>query len=65
MKQHTNSSRVVRATVRGTALALLLVLFAGGLSACREEAEGPLESAGEKADEQVDDAKRAVEDAAD
>lgn len=46
------------------ALALLLVLAAAGLQAC-EEKKGPLERAGEKVDESVNDAKRAVEDAAD
>lgn len=41
------------------------VLFLGlvTLSACEEE--GPLEQAGEKADEAINDAKRAVEDAKD
>lgn len=49
---------------RGIALALLLALSGAGLSACQKE-KGPLERAGEKVDEKVDDAKRAVEDAAD
>ena len=47
-------------------LTLLLITFAFGavaLSACDQE--GPLEKAGEKADEAVPDTKRAVKDAAD
>lgn len=48
-----------------TALALLVALSGAGFSACAPEKKGPLESAGEKIDEKVDDTKRAVEDAAD
>lgn len=47
-------------------LTLLLITFAIGaatLSACDQD--GPLEQAGEKADEAVNDTKRAVKDAAD
>lgn len=57
-----NTKRSVAA--RTTALALLLALSGAGLQAC-EEKKGPLEKAGEKVDESVNDAKRAVEDAAD
>ena len=60
MNQNTKRSPALRAT----ALALLLVLFGAGLSACQEK-KGPVERAGEKVDEAVDDAKRAVKDAAD
>ena len=60
MSQNTRSSLAFRAT----ALALLLVLSGVGLYAC-EEKKGPLERTGEKLDEKVDDAKRAVKDAAD
>jgi hypothetical protein len=60
MNQDTKRSLALRAT----ALALLLVLSGAGLYACQEK-KGPLERAGEKVDETVDDAKRAVEDAAD
>ncbi len=53
-------------SLRGAALALLLVLAGSGLSACQEKRnQGPMERAGEKADETVNDAKRAVEDARD
>ena len=48
-----------------TALALLLALSAAGFYACAPEKKGPLERAGEKVDEKIDDTKRAVEDAAD
>jgi hypothetical protein len=51
--------------LRTTALALLLACSATGLLACQEEKKGPLERAGEQVDEKVNDAKRAVEDAAD
>jgi hypothetical protein len=60
MNQNTRRSLALRAT----ALALLLALSGAGLSACREKT-GPLERAGEKIDETVNDAKRAVEDAGD
>lgn len=60
MKQNTKRNL----TLRVTAAALLLALAGAGLYAC-EEKKGPLERAGEKVDEKVDDAKRAVEDAAD
>ena len=45
--------------------AILIPLFLGAvaLSACEEE--GPLEKAGSKADEAINDAKRAVKDAKD
>ena len=49
---------------RAAALALLLALAAAGLYAC-ETKKGPMEKAGEKVDEAVNDAKRAAEDAAD
>lgn len=49
---------------RVTALALLFSIAVSGLVAC-EEKKGPLERAGEKVDESVNDAKRALEDAAD
>lgn len=51
--------------LRTTTFVLLLALSGAGLSACREEKKGPLESAGEKIDETANDAKRAVEDAGD
>jgi len=51
--------------LRTTAFALLFALSGVGLSACREEQKGPLERTGEKIDEKVNDAKRAVEDAGD
>jgi hypothetical protein len=47
------------------AIVLLLALSGAGLSACPEEKKGPLERTGEKVDETVNDAKRAVEDAGD
>jgi hypothetical protein len=50
--------------IRSTAIVLLLALSGAGLAACREE-KGPMENAGEKIDETVNDAKRAVEDAGD
>ena len=50
--------------VRATTLALLVALSAAGLWACPEK-EGPVERAGEKIDETVNDTKRAVEDAVD
>jgi len=46
-------------------LPVLLVLSGACLSACQEEKKGPLEKAGEKIDEKVNDTKRAVEDATD
>jgi hypothetical protein len=60
MNRNTKRSIVLRAT----ALALLVALSGAGLSACQEK-QGPLERAGEKIDENVNDAKRAVKDAAD
>jgi hypothetical protein len=51
--------------LRATALALLLACSALGLPACQEEKKGPMERTGEKVDETVNDAKRAVEDATD
>ena len=60
MRQNPNR----RLAVRATAFALLLGLSGGVLSACQEE-KGPLERTGEKIDEQVNDTKRAVEDATD
>jgi hypothetical protein len=56
-----NSKRSL--ALRATALALLFALSGAGFYAC-EKKKGPLESAGEKVDESIDDAKRAVEDAA-
>ena len=46
-------------------LALLLALSGAGLYACKSEKKGPLERAGEKVDEKVQDTERAVEDALD
>jgi hypothetical protein len=60
MNQKTKRSFALRTT----AFVLLLALSGAGLSACREE-KGPLERTGEKIDEKVNDAKRAVEDAGD
>ena len=50
----------------GMVAALWLMLATGGamLSGC-DENDGPLEQAGEKADEAIKDAERAVEDATD
>lgn len=48
---------------RITFIVLACSAGAAALTACDEE--GPLEQAGEKADEAVNDAKRAVKDAAD
>lgn len=48
-----------------TTLALLLALSGAGLYSCKAEKEGPLERAGEKIDEKVEDTKRALEDAVD
>ena len=59
-----NQSPKCSLAVRAAALALLLALSGAGLYACQEK-KGPLERAGEKVDEKVNDAKRAVEDAAD
>lgn len=53
-----------RFALRITSLGLLLALSGVGLIACQEE-KGPLERAGEKIDEGVNDTKRALEDAAD
>jgi len=50
--------------VRTTALVLLVALSSAALWACPEK-EGPVERAGEKVDETVNDTKRAVEDAVD
>lgn len=61
MTRHPKRSLALRAT----ALALLLAISGAGLYACQEKKKGPLESAGEKVDEKVNDTKRAVEDAAD
>jgi hypothetical protein len=61
MNQHPKRSL----TVRATSLALLVALSGTGLYACSEEKKGPLERAGEKIDEKVQDTKRAVEDATD
>ena len=47
------------------AFALLFALSAAGLYACAPEKKGPLERTGEKIDEKANDAKRALEDAAD
>jgi hypothetical protein len=60
MNQNTQRSFALRTT----AFVLLLALSGAGLYACREE-KGGLERTGEKIDEQVNDAKRAVEDAGD
>ena len=59
-----NQNRRNNLARRGSALALLLALSGTGLAACQEK-QGPLERTGEKIDEKVNDAKRAVEDAAD
>lgn len=61
-----NTKRQYR-TLRAMSLALLLTYCTVGLSACDSctEKKGPLERTGEKVDEKVNDAKRAVEDAAD
>lgn len=59
MNQYPKLSR------RAATLATLLLLSgAVGLYAC-EEKKGPMEKAGEKVDETVNDAKRKVEDAVD
>ena len=51
-------------TAGRTMIILLALLFgSAALTACDQE--GPLEQAGEKADEAINDAKRAVKDAAD
>lgn len=60
MNSKSNRSPVLRATV----LTLVLGLSGAGLYGC-QESKGPMEKAGEKVDEGVSDAKRAVEDAAD
>ena len=60
MNQNTKHSFALRCM----AFVLLLTLSGAGLSACWEQ-KGPLERAGEKIDENVNDAKRAVEDTAD
>lgn len=57
-------SQKTKLALRGTTLVLLLALSGAGLFACQEE-KGPLEKVGETIDEEVNDAKRAVEDAAD
>jgi len=44
---------------------ILLALFLGSAALTACDQEGPLEKAGETADEAVNDAKRAVKDAAD
>jgi len=49
--------------IQSAALAIMLMASAG-LYGC-EEKQGPLERAGEKVDEAINDAKREVEDAAD
>jgi hypothetical protein len=51
-------------TLRAATLALLLSLAGLSLFAC-EEKKGPLEEAGSKIDEAVNDAKRDIEDAGD
>jgi hypothetical protein len=63
MRMSQNPKRSL--TVRATSLALLIALSGAGLYACAEEPKGPLEKAGEKVDEKVQDTKRAVEDATD
>jgi hypothetical protein len=55
--------------MKRTIIRALVVAFVAGataqpLTACWEE-KGPLEKAGEKADEAINDTKRAVKDAAD
>lgn len=60
MNKHTKRSLALRST----AVALLLAISGVGISACQEK-KGPVERAGEKVDESVNDAKRAVEDAKD
>ena len=49
--------------IRSILLLLTLSISGAALTAC--DNQGPLEQAGEKADEAVNDAKRAVKDAAD
>jgi len=60
MKQDKN----LRRNLRVACAAILLGLFVVGLSACKEE-KGPAERVGEEVDEALNDAKRAIEDAAD
>lgn len=61
-----NKRKRSRFILRASALASLLALSTGGLAACEEKKPaGPLERAGEKVDEKVNDAERAIEDAAD
>lgn len=60
MNQNTKRGSALRTM----AIVVLLALSGAGLYACPEE-KGPLERTGEKVDEAVNDAKRAVEDAAD
>jgi len=59
-----NKRKRTRFILRASALASLLALSSGGLAAC-EKKPGPLEKAGEKVDEKVNDAERAIEDAGD
>lgn len=53
-----------RKWIRSAAVVLGLALAAPVLSACEEE-QGPIEQLGEKADEAVNDTRRAVDDATD
>lgn len=51
---------------RKIAMTFLAISISGMVAAgCKKEHDGPLEEAGEKIDEAVNDAKRKVEDAAD
>lgn len=58
------SHQMITRKLRAVSLALFVTLVASTLYACPEK-KGPMESTGEKVDETVNDAKRAVEDAAD
>lgn len=60
MSSKSNRSLALRATV----LAVVFGLSGAGLYGCPEK-KSPMEQAGEKIDEGLSDAKRAVEDAAD
>jgi len=56
-------SKLTKLAIHSATLAIVLMLSAGLYGS--EEKKGTLESAGEKVDEAVSDAKREVEDAAD
>jgi len=59
-----NQDKYLRRSLRVGCTAILLGMFVVGLSSCKEE-KGPAERVGERVDEAVNDAKRAIEDAAD